>query len=104
MSHTSSTYTFTTCRILHPSDELTSVSARYASPKSPCTHSHRQATEMGWRWNLNPFLVSGITGIRKQLLTRSKHCCLIGLGRSSDEEDDLELYHMVVMAKVEQAL
>eukprot|EP00066_Takifugu_rubripes_P014433 XP_011603699.1 PREDICTED: trafficking kinesin-binding protein 1-like isoform X2 [Takifugu rubripes] len=27
MSHTSSTYTFTTCRILHPSDELTSVSA-----------------------------------------------------------------------------
>uniref|UniRef100_H3CL51 Trafficking kinesin protein 1 n=1 Tax=Tetraodon nigroviridis TaxID=99883 RepID=H3CL51_TETNG len=40
MSHTSSTYTFTTCRILHPSDELTSVSARYASPKSRCTHSH----------------------------------------------------------------
>ncbi|KAM9353747.1 trafficking kinesin-binding protein 1 [Symphorus nematophorus] len=27
MSHTSSTYTFTTCRILHPSDQLTSVSA-----------------------------------------------------------------------------
>ncbi|XP_029306822.1 LOW QUALITY PROTEIN: trafficking kinesin-binding protein 1 [Cottoperca gobio] len=26
MSHTSSTYTFTTCRILHPSDQLTSVS------------------------------------------------------------------------------
>uniref|UniRef100_A0A8D3CS58 Trafficking kinesin protein 1 n=1 Tax=Scophthalmus maximus TaxID=52904 RepID=A0A8D3CS58_SCOMX len=25
MSHTSSTYTFTTCRILHPSDQLTSV-------------------------------------------------------------------------------
>lgn len=25
MSHTNSTYTFTTCRILHPSDELTSV-------------------------------------------------------------------------------
>lgn len=40
----------------------------------------------------------------QQLLTRSKRCCLIGLGRSSDEEDDLELYHMVVMAKVEQAL
>lgn len=40
----------------------------------------------------------------QQLLTRSKHCCLIGLGRSSDGEDDLELYHMVVMAKVEQAL
>lgn len=30
MSHTSSTYTFTTCRILHPSDQLTSVSARWA--------------------------------------------------------------------------
>ncbi|XP_051262438.1 trafficking kinesin-binding protein 1 isoform X2 [Dicentrarchus labrax] len=26
MSHTSSTYTYTTCRILHPSDQLTSVS------------------------------------------------------------------------------
>ncbi|KAM9309438.1 trafficking kinesin-binding protein 1 isoform 2-T2 [Pholidichthys leucotaenia] len=26
MSHTSSTYTFTTCRILHPSDQLTSLS------------------------------------------------------------------------------
>ncbi|XP_041648742.1 trafficking kinesin-binding protein 1 isoform X2 [Cheilinus undulatus] len=26
LSHTSSTYTFTTCRILHPSDQLTSVS------------------------------------------------------------------------------
>uniref|UniRef100_A0A3B4BDF3 Uncharacterized protein n=1 Tax=Periophthalmus magnuspinnatus TaxID=409849 RepID=A0A3B4BDF3_9GOBI len=31
MSHTSSTYTFTTCRILHPSDQLTSV-----SPSSTC--------------------------------------------------------------------
>lgn len=40
----------------------------------------------------------------QQLSTCSKHCCLIGLGRSSDEQDDLELYHMVVMAKVEQAL
>lgn len=28
--------------------------------------------------------------------------CLIGLGRSSDEEDEMELYHMVVMAEVEQ--
>ncbi|KAM7382568.1 hypothetical protein PAMP_002294 [Pampus punctatissimus] len=27
MSHTSSTYTFTTCRILHPSDQLTTVSS-----------------------------------------------------------------------------
>lgn len=38
MSHTSSTYTFTTCRILHPSDELTSVSARYTSSKQSYTH------------------------------------------------------------------
>lgn len=37
MSHTSSTYTFTTCRILHPSDELTSVSARYTSSKQSYT-------------------------------------------------------------------
>ncbi|KPP78342.1 trafficking kinesin-binding protein 1-like [Scleropages formosus] len=29
MSHTSSTYTFTTCRILHPSDELTRVTPRF---------------------------------------------------------------------------
>lgn len=28
MSHTSSTYTFTTCRILHPTDELTRVTPR----------------------------------------------------------------------------
>nr|XP_019946916.1 PREDICTED: trafficking kinesin-binding protein 1-like isoform X3 [Paralichthys olivaceus] len=49
MSHTSSTYTFTTCRILHPSDQLTSVSPR-----------------------------------------------------SCDEEDEVELYHLVVMAGVEQ--
>ncbi|XP_034729622.1 trafficking kinesin-binding protein 1 isoform X5 [Etheostoma cragini] len=49
MSHTNSTYTFTTCRILHPSDQLTSV-----SPSS----------------------------------------CV--------EEEEVELYHMVVMAGVEQ--
>lgn len=30
MSHTNSTYTFTTCRILHPSDELTRVTPRWA--------------------------------------------------------------------------
>ncbi|XP_028280558.1 trafficking kinesin-binding protein 1 isoform X4 [Parambassis ranga] len=49
MSHTSSTYTFTTCRILHPSDQLTSVSPS-----------------------------------------------------SCDEDEELELYHMVVMAEIEQ--
>ncbi|TRY65682.1 hypothetical protein DNTS_005534 [Danionella cerebrum] len=31
MAHTSSTYTFTTCKILHPSDELTTVTHRYNS-------------------------------------------------------------------------
>ncbi|XP_068999381.1 trafficking kinesin-binding protein 1 isoform X2 [Embiotoca jacksoni] len=36
MSHTSSTYTFTTCRILHPSDQLTSVSP---SPAMATCHS-----------------------------------------------------------------
>ncbi|KAK1895099.1 Trafficking kinesin-binding protein 1 [Dissostichus eleginoides] len=49
MSTTSSTYTYTTCRILHPSDQLTSVSQR-----------------------------------------------------SCDEEDEVELYDMVVMPGVEQ--
>uniref|UniRef100_A0A1A8IVU0 Trafficking protein, kinesin binding 1 n=1 Tax=Nothobranchius kuhntae TaxID=321403 RepID=A0A1A8IVU0_NOTKU len=34
-SHTSSTYTFTTCRILHPSDQLTSVSPSPAVASSP---------------------------------------------------------------------
>uniref|UniRef100_A0A3Q3N7H6 Trafficking kinesin protein 1 n=1 Tax=Mastacembelus armatus TaxID=205130 RepID=A0A3Q3N7H6_9TELE len=48
LSHTSSTYTFTTCRILHPSDQLPSVSPR-----------------------------------------------------SCDEEDDMELYH-IVMTGIEQ--
>uniref|UniRef100_A0A672FUG7 Trafficking protein, kinesin binding 1a n=1 Tax=Salarias fasciatus TaxID=181472 RepID=A0A672FUG7_SALFA len=47
MSHTSSTYTFTTCRILHPSDQLLSVSPR-----------------------------------------------------SCDEEEELDLYHLFVMAEV----
>ncbi|XP_077384428.1 trafficking kinesin-binding protein 1-like isoform X2 [Festucalex cinctus] len=39
LSHTSSTYTFTTCRILHPSDQLTSSSAlsscQSSSPSTP---------------------------------------------------------------------
>ncbi|XP_067305296.1 trafficking kinesin-binding protein 1 isoform X3 [Pseudorasbora parva] len=34
MSHTSSTYTFTTCRILHPSDELTRVTPSLMSGSS----------------------------------------------------------------------
>ncbi|KAK7887109.1 hypothetical protein WMY93_026730 [Mugilogobius chulae] len=39
MSHTSSTYTFTTCRIMHPSDQLTSVSpspSKLPSQSSSC--------------------------------------------------------------------
>ncbi|XP_036394243.1 trafficking kinesin-binding protein 1 isoform X7 [Megalops cyprinoides] len=37
MSHTSSTYTFTTCRILHPSDELTRVTpSLIAGPMAAC--------------------------------------------------------------------
>ncbi|KAG5856795.1 hypothetical protein ANANG_G00011680 [Anguilla anguilla] len=40
MSHTSSTYTFTTCRILHPSDELTRVTPSLASgPTASCIMS-----------------------------------------------------------------
>uniref|UniRef100_A0A8C9ZMY7 Trafficking kinesin protein 1 n=1 Tax=Sander lucioperca TaxID=283035 RepID=A0A8C9ZMY7_SANLU len=39
MSHTSSTYTFTTCRILHPSDQLTSVSPSSACIGTPTTTS-----------------------------------------------------------------
>uniref|UniRef100_A0A8C5FZW9 Trafficking kinesin-binding protein 1-like n=1 Tax=Gouania willdenowi TaxID=441366 RepID=A0A8C5FZW9_GOUWI len=35
MSHTSSTYTFTTCRILHPSDQLTSVVATASVLSTP---------------------------------------------------------------------
>ncbi|KAM7420338.1 hypothetical protein PAMA_014857 [Pampus argenteus] len=41
MSHTSSTYTFTTCRILHPSDQLTSVSS------SPAMASCQSSTCIG---------------------------------------------------------
>ncbi|XP_041101038.1 trafficking kinesin-binding protein 1-like isoform X1 [Polyodon spathula] len=37
MSHTSSTYTFTTCRILHPSDELTRVTPSFSmGPTTTC--------------------------------------------------------------------
>ncbi|XP_074539250.1 trafficking kinesin-binding protein 1 isoform X2 [Halichoeres trimaculatus] len=42
LSHTSSTYTFTTCRILHPSDQLTSVSpssALASCQSSACTRT-----------------------------------------------------------------
>ena len=35
MAHTSSTYTFTTCRILHPTDELTRVTPRLATWSHP---------------------------------------------------------------------
>uniref|UniRef100_A0A8K9X7F6 Trafficking kinesin protein 1 n=1 Tax=Oncorhynchus mykiss TaxID=8022 RepID=A0A8K9X7F6_ONCMY len=35
MSNTSSTYTFTTCRIMHPSDELTRVTPRLDNPLTP---------------------------------------------------------------------
>uniref|UniRef100_A0AAY4D8G0 TRAK1 protein n=1 Tax=Denticeps clupeoides TaxID=299321 RepID=A0AAY4D8G0_9TELE len=38
VSNTSSTYTFTTCRILHPSDELTRVTpSLLAAPKTSCS-------------------------------------------------------------------
>lgn len=38
MSHTSSTFTFTTCRILHPSDELTRVTPSLSSaPSTTCS-------------------------------------------------------------------
>ncbi|XP_069051346.1 trafficking kinesin-binding protein 1 isoform X3 [Lepisosteus oculatus] len=37
MSHTNSTYTFTTCRILHPSDELTRVTPSLSSGPMPAT-------------------------------------------------------------------
>ncbi|KAJ8290789.1 hypothetical protein GJAV_G00017580 [Gymnothorax javanicus] len=43
MSHTSSTYTFTTCRILHPSDELTRVTPRRATTLS------RESPDTRWR-------------------------------------------------------
>uniref|UniRef100_A0AAR2K1S3 Trafficking protein, kinesin binding 1 n=1 Tax=Pygocentrus nattereri TaxID=42514 RepID=A0AAR2K1S3_PYGNA len=40
MAHTSSTYTFTTCRILHPSDELTRVTPSLnPAPTSSCVMS-----------------------------------------------------------------
>ncbi|MCJ8728574.1 hypothetical protein PDJAM_G00006090 [Pangasius djambal] len=42
MSHTNSTYTFTTCRILHPSDELTRVTPSVmatGSSQAPCLKS-----------------------------------------------------------------
>ncbi|XP_034031225.1 trafficking kinesin-binding protein 1 isoform X2 [Thalassophryne amazonica] len=49
LSHTSSTYTFTTCRILHPSDQLTSVTPSPAvsscqSNTSICTSTYSSIT------------------------------------------------------------
>lgn len=44
MSHTSSTYTFTTCRILHPSDQLTSVSPSPSMVSSQSSAFHGTPT------------------------------------------------------------
>lgn len=44
MSHTSSTYTFTTCRILHPSDQLTSVTPSPSFVSRPSNAFHGTPT------------------------------------------------------------
>lgn len=83
MSHTSSTYTFTTCRILHPSDELTSVSARYKSSKviPQWTHDGVVYSQRGLLLRtpaqLSQFLISNDRSeisipSMQQLLTRSE--------------------------------
>uniref|UniRef100_A0A8C4T315 Trafficking kinesin protein 1 n=2 Tax=Erpetoichthys calabaricus TaxID=27687 RepID=A0A8C4T315_ERPCA len=44
MSHTSSTYTFTTCRILHPSDELTRVTPSLNTGPTPAAYVTLKST------------------------------------------------------------
>ncbi|KAG7276094.1 hypothetical protein CRUP_035170 [Coryphaenoides rupestris] len=48
MAHTSSTYTFTTCRILHPTDEQTRVTPRYPPPT---TTYHTPPSVESWFWS-----------------------------------------------------
>uniref|UniRef100_A0A3Q3WCY0 Uncharacterized protein n=1 Tax=Mola mola TaxID=94237 RepID=A0A3Q3WCY0_MOLML len=82
MSHTSSTYTFTTCRILHPSDELTSVTPTsiscpipFSAPPTPSYTPCRTPR----RLSLSLSLAESSTNIRDSTRTTSTSLGLVRL-------------------------
>ncbi|XP_061090024.1 trafficking kinesin-binding protein 1 isoform X1 [Conger conger] len=79
MSHTSSTYTFTTCRILHPSDELTRVTPSLVSgPTASCvTSSSLRSTPVSTPRRLS--LAESFTNLRDSTKTMSTSLGLVRL-------------------------
>ncbi|XP_064201612.1 trafficking kinesin-binding protein 1 isoform X4 [Anguilla rostrata] len=79
MSHTSSTYTFTTCRILHPSDELTRVTPSLASgPTASCVMSSSlKSTPVSTPRRLS--LAESFTNLRDSTKTMSTSLGLVRL-------------------------
>ncbi|XP_035280094.1 trafficking kinesin-binding protein 1 isoform X8 [Anguilla anguilla] len=79
MSHTSSTYTFTTCRILHPSDELTRVTPSLASgPTASCIMSSSlKSTPVSTPRRLS--LAESFTNLRDSTKTMSTSLGLVRL-------------------------
>lgn len=79
MSHTSSTYTFTTCRILHPSDELTRVTPSLVSgPTASCVMSSSlKSTPVSTPRRLS--LAESFTNLRDSTKTMSTSLGLVRL-------------------------
>uniref|UniRef100_A0A7N6A855 Trafficking protein, kinesin binding 1a n=1 Tax=Anabas testudineus TaxID=64144 RepID=A0A7N6A855_ANATE len=81
LSQTSSTYTFTTCRILHPSDQLTSVPTTASSPvpfSAPHTPSYTPCCTPR-RLSLSLSLAESSTNLRDSTKTTSTSLGLVRL-------------------------
>uniref|UniRef100_H2ZXE2 Trafficking kinesin protein 1 n=1 Tax=Latimeria chalumnae TaxID=7897 RepID=H2ZXE2_LATCH len=83
MSQTSSTYTFTTCRILHPSDELTRVTPSLNSapaPASSCNMTHLKSTPAATPCTPRRLsLAESFTNLRESTTTMSTSLGLVKL-------------------------
>ncbi|XP_067857913.1 trafficking kinesin-binding protein 1 isoform X2 [Heptranchias perlo] len=82
MSHTSSTFTFTTCRILHPSDELTQVTSSLNSAPAPaCGNlSNVKSTPVGTPCTPRRLsLAESFTNLREATTTMSTSLGLVKL-------------------------
>uniref|UniRef100_A0A452T453 Trafficking kinesin protein 1 n=1 Tax=Ursus maritimus TaxID=29073 RepID=A0A452T453_URSMA len=82
MSQTNSTFTFTTCRILHPSDELTRVTPSLNSAPTPAcgSASHLQSTPVATPCTPRRLsLAESFTNIRESTTTMSTSLGLVWL-------------------------
>ncbi|MGH0117257.1 UNVERIFIED_CONTAM: hypothetical protein FKN15_032224, partial [Acipenser sinensis] len=104
MSDTGSTYTFTTCRILHPSDELTRVTPRAdvlpsTPPNSPTTQ-HQMGPPFEFRGSSPPydnFLASKpASSILKEVRAESKSSC------NSECQTDVSIYNLNLVDKLKR--